>query len=285
MKIALFPNELKINTIEIAEQVCLYLKKNQVIVLAEEKIAKKIGAKPLNIEDHLEIEAILSFGGDGTILRLFHRYPNLDAPLLGINFGGLGFLADVPANKIFPSLDLLLEGQYTIQKRIMLEGQSSTGSSGFAINEIVIHRARNPCLVSLSIYVDGSYLNTFSADGVIIATPSGSTAYSLSAGGPIVSPELDAFIITPICPHAISNRPIVLKPKNEIKVVYHNHLQPLEVSYDGILSHNLATETSLVISRSSRYFKLINLISHDYFLTLRDKLGWQGQIKAPSVLN
>jgi NAD+ kinase len=281
MLIALFPNEIKNHSLEIATEVCQFLKDKKVNVVAEDRLASRIGALPLSEVEMSQIDFRISLGGDGTILRLVHRHPLLQAPLLGINLGSLGFLADIPLHDIYPSLQDLLEGSYTIQKRMMMDGYTSTGDTCFAVNEVVVHRAQNPCLIDLAIYVDGRYLNTFSADGIILSTPSGSTAYSLAAGGPILTPELDAFIITPICPHTISNRPIVLMPKHEIQIKYLSSHLPVEISCDGISSFHLATQETFTIVVSQQRFQLVNLVRHDYFFTLREKLGWQGRLKSP----
>lgn len=279
MIIALFPNEIKDPSLKISLEVCRFLKERHVEVVTEERFASKIEAKSLHEVKPERVDFRVSLGGDGTILRLIHRHPQLQAPLLGINLGSLGFLADIPLTDIFPSLQDLLDGRYSIQNRMMMDGLTSQGDRCFAANEIVVHRAQNPSLIDLSVYVDGRYLNTFSADGIIISTPSGSTAYSLAAGGPIVSPELDAFIITPICPHTISNRPIVLKPTKEIQVKYVSEHNPLEISYDGLSSFGLVSQETLSLSTSSQRFRLVNLARHDYFLTLREKLDWQRRLK------
>jgi NAD+ kinase len=279
MIIALFPNESKNDSLKIATDIRRFLQSKGVHVVAADHQAEEIRATLLSTIDSKQIDFRISLGGDGTILRHVHRYPEIDAPLLGINLGSLGFLADIPLNEIYPSLEDLLEGRYTLQSRMMMEGKLSDGQQNFAVNEVVVHRAQNPCLVDLAIYVDGSYLNTFSADGMIISTPSGSTAYSLAAGGPILTPELDAFVLTPICPHTISNRPIVLLPKHEIQIKYLSPYAPVEISCDGISWFNLETEKTLTISQSSQRFHLVNLARHDYFYTLRKKLGWQGKLK------
>jgi NAD+ kinase len=279
MIIALFPNEMKQQSLKIATEVCGFLKDRGVAVVAEDQLASKIGAQPLTEKNIHQIDFRISFGGDGTILRLVHRHPHLKAPLFGVNLGSLGFLADIPWNDIFPSLEDLLKGHYQVQKRMMMDGFTSKGDTCFAVNEVVVHRAQNPCLVDLAIYVDGRYLNTFSADGIILSTPSGSTAYSLAAGGPILTPELDAFIITPISPHTISNRPIVLMPEHDIQLKYLSPYLPVEISYDGISSFNLASEETFTVKISQDRFQLVNLSRHDYFFTLREKLGWQGKLK------
>lgn len=280
--IAIFPNERKSQSITIAAEICRFLQSNGVQTVAEDQHAPLLGAECLSAVDPQTINIRICLGGDGTILRLIHRHPLLKAPLLGINLGSLGFLADIPQSDIFPCLQMLLDGHYSIQNRMMMDGKTSAGDSCFAINEVVIHRAQNPCLIDLAIYVDGIYLNTFAADGLIISTPSGSTAYSLASGGPILSPDLRAFVLTPICPHTISNRPIVLMPKRDIQVKYLSSLNPAEISYDGISSFGLSTNEVFSASASSQEFSLVSLANHDYFSTLREKLGWQGRLKTPA---
>ena len=138
---------------------------------------------------------------------------------------------------------------------------------------------QNPSLVEFEVYVDGNYLNTFSADGILFATPCGSTAYSLAAGGPIVSPELEAFILTPICPHTISNRPIVLMPKSEILIRYISKLKPIEAIADGLSTYTLETDNVYHIRLAEKKFRIVNLPNHNYYATLRTKLAWSGKLK------
>ncbi len=280
MIIALFPNMAKTQTKTIAIGICEFLAAQGVKVVTEDEDAHLIGTSPLSLVDPKSIDFTISLGGDGTILRLLHNFPEIRAPILAINLGSLGFMADIPVKDIYPSLQDLLNGKYTIQERLMMQGETSKQPSNFAVNEVVVHRAGNPCLVDLAIHVDGNYLNTFSADGIIVATPSGSTAYSLAAGGPILSPELDAVVLTPISPHTISNRPIVLTPKKEIQIQYISDYEPLEVTYDGIVHYPMLTGEVLHISQSTRKFNLVNLHHHDFFSTLRTKLGWSGRLKA-----
>ncbi|MFA5250511.1 MAG: NAD(+)/NADH kinase, partial [Parachlamydiales bacterium] len=174
----------------------------------------------------------------------------------------------------------LILGNYTIEKRIMLEMKvKGRKKSLLAANDIVFHRSANPHLVNFSVLVKDVYLNTFSADGLVVATPNGSTAYSLSAGGPILKPTLEAVLITPICPHTISVRPIVLTAQEELTIQYLGpQKQPLEVWADGLEMHRLKNLESIKIKQSALSFKLVKLKKHDYFATLRSKLGWIGKI-------
>lgn len=280
MIIALFPNTKKKPSSEIARDIREFLNARQIDVAVEDDIADLIGGIPLSTVNPKEVKFIISMGGDGTILRLVHRHPDLQVPILAINLGSFGFMADIPLNAIYPSLENLLSGNFSIQKRMMMEGETEKHDIAFAVNEVAIHRAQNPSLIDLAIFVDGKYLNTFSADGMIVATPTGSTAYSLAAGGPILTPELDAFVLTPICPHTISNRPIVLMPEHDIRVEYISYHDPVEIIYDGFPCFTMSTNQAIRIRRSKKIFQLIAMPDHDFFLTLRTKLGWAGKLRS-----
>lgn len=279
MHLFLHRNKLKKTSETIAIHVVKSLKERGATVVMEDQEAVFFEVHPLSQVDPKNLQFVITLGGDGTILRAFHHYPHIQAPILGINLGSLGFMADIPLNEIDSSLEELLNGHYTIQERIMLEGGFKKNTPCLAVNEICFHRSQNPTLIDLAIYVDDVYLNTFSADGIIIATPTGSTAYSLSAGGPIVTPELNAFILTPICPHTISNRPVVLMPKKDIRVEYLNNFEPIEVTCDGLIHFPMKTEEAFYIRKAESFFRLVNLTHHDYFSTLRTKLGWAGKLK------
>ncbi len=279
MIVALFANMNKRESFGISKKVAHYLVEKGVQVVARDDEAADLGVPPLSSVAPDAIEFIISLGGDGTILRIIHHYPTLDAPILGVNLGHLGFMADVPLSDLYPSLDELISGNFMIENRVMMEGIPPSQERCLAVNEMVVHRSRNPCLIDLSIHVDGKYLNTFSADGVIISTPNGSTAYSLAAGGPILTPELKAFVITPISPHTISNRPIVLMPQEKIEVQYLSDYEPVEITYDGFSRHSLTTNEIFSILPAKRTFKMVNLSRSDYFSTLRTKLNWTGQLR------
>lgn len=278
MIIALFPNEKKSLSYDLATEICKFLEKKGIQVVAESEKAKRIGARSLDSVNADEIQFLIAMGGDGTLLRITHHYKHINAPILGINLGHLGFMADIPIEDIYPSLNDLLSGKFDIEHRIALEGSSENGQL-YAVNDLVFHRAQNYSLIELGIHIDGIYLNTFVADGVIIATPNGSTAYSLSAGGPILSPSLQAIVITPICPHTISNRPIVLTPDHTIEIQYLSQYDPIDVRADGLKALTLHSQQKVIIQQSQKKFKLVTLHRHEYFSTLRSKLGWSGKLR------
>jgi len=279
MNIFLYRNTLKRRSKNIAVGIREYLTSHGVTVVAEDDEAEIIGTVPLSEVDPKSIAFAITLGGDGTILRLVHNHTEFTAPVLGINLGSLGFMADIPLTDIYPCLQDLLNKNFEIQDRLIIEGSSLSNETCFAVNDIAFHRASNASLIDIAIHVDGTYLNTFTADGVIISTASGSTAYSLAAGGPIVTPELEAIIVTPISPHTISNRPIVLMPKKELQVQYISELKPIEVTADGFVSSQLSTGEVFYVNRSKSKFKLVKLPHHDYYATLRSKLGWAGKLR------
>jgi NAD+ kinase len=276
MIVALFPHK---QAHKRAIEIATFLTKKNVTVVAEDCEAERLGAKPLSKIDHKKIDFMISMGGDGTILRLVHQYADLDAAILGINLGHLGFMADVPEADIAQSLEDLVSGSYKIHKRIMLQGETQQGEKCLAVNDIVLHRAKNPSLVQIAIHVDGLYLNTFEADGIIIATPNGSTAYSLAAGGPILTPDVDAVLITPICPHTISNRPLLLTAEQTIELQYLSDYDPIDVCADGLSHYTLKTGGTFRITKAKKQFKLVTSLRRDFYTTLRTKLGWSGKLR------
>jgi len=279
MIIALFPKIQKEESKRLAIKVITFLTKGKATVVVEDDKASALDAPPLSSVNPEEIQFLITMGGDGSILRVAHQYSHLDAAILGINLGHLGFMADVQISEIIPCLEDLLNGAYSIQNRIIIEGTSSHGKSFFAINDCVLHRARNPSLVEIAIFIDDLFLNTFEADGVILATPNGSTAYSLAAGGPIISPEIDALMLTPICPHTISNRPIVIPSNRTIRIEYVSQKDPIEFVTDGLQHFEMTPGDFVQIKKSSKTFKLVNLMRIDYFTTLRSKLNWAGKLR------
>ncbi len=279
MLIALFANLQKKPSKDLAIGIREFLQSQGYRVVAEDEEADILGALPMSQINLHEIEFMISMGGDGSILRLVHKYPKLVVPILGINLGHLGFMADVPVADLYSSLQDLVAGLYRVEERLMIQGKTQRGEEFFAVNDIVIHRANNPSLIEMAIHVGGVYVNTFVADGLIIATPNGSTAYSLSAGGPIISPLLEAIVVTPVSPHTISNRPLVIAADQDIQIEYLTQYHPAEINADGLKGYEISAGHTIQISKCARRFKLISLHRRDYYSTLRTKLGWSGKIR------
>lgn len=221
---------------------------------------------------------VISLGGDGTLLSTARALVNKDTPLLGINLGRLGFLADVSVTDFEQHLVDVIAGKYTIENRFFIEGEiynsSSTISSNIALNDIVLHSHESLSMIEYEVYSDGNLIHKQRADGVIVTTPTGSTAYALSGGGPIMHPSLETLAIVPICPHTLSNRPIVLPAEQEIDVRLGQADSIARVNYDGQSTVIINSDDRVRIKRHPRSIALLHPQNYDYFEILRAKLYW-----------
>jgi NAD+ kinase len=278
MIVALFPNLSVEEAPKTTEWIIQFFKENNVSVVMEKEISSQFNVESIGDVDNSHIEFLITLGGDGSILGVAHKYAHLKAAILGINLGHLGFMADIPLTELQSSLEDLLKGEYVIEERIRLTGKTQNDEQSFALNDFVFYRGVNRSLVELSVHVNGIYFNSYKADGLIVATPNGSTAYSLAAGGPIVMPGTNSCVLTPICAHTISVRPIVIPSECEIEVRYLSDYEPIEVTADGIESFELQKNEAFEIRQSKQSFRLVSLLRNDYFSTLRSKLGWTGKL-------
>jgi NAD+ kinase len=223
-------------------------------------------------------DAMISVGGDGTFLSVAHLCRFTQKPVIGINLGGLGFLTDIGPENLEASLDKINRGDYSIISRMVLEACLSRDSEKLcrfnALNDIFINRINIPKLASISAWYGDDFIADFNADGIIVASPSGSTAYSLSCGGPIVEPNVNAMILTPICPHSLSERPIVLPAEKSIRLRINEKNPDLLLCADGLDSFKLQGNDEITISRGGIGSNLIQLAEQSYFSLLRTKLSW-----------
>lgn len=260
-----------------------WLQQRGLDVFLEKRIAEIIGCKGGMERKTLvsTVDLLIVFGGDGTILRTARFTLGFGTPIVGINLGGFGYLTEVNLNEMYSALERILQGDYKTEKRMMLDSVINTQEDGqihTVLNDVVINRANLSRIVELETYVDGHYLITYKADGLIISTPTGSTAYSLSAGGPIVFPEQDAIIINPISPHTLTNRPIILPADVSIKVIIRSKEQGAMLTLDGQTSFTLKSGDILTVRKSIYVTTLISSPHRDYMEILRTKLGWGGLI-------
>lgn len=223
-----------------------------------------------------EADAAIVLGGDGTMLRATRGIGIYDIPLIGINLGTLGFLTEVEESNVFEALDMLLKDRYIIENRMMIEG--AVGNKTFhSLNDIVITRAGFSRVIGLNVFVNGQLLDTYEADGVIVSTPTGSTGYNLSAGGPIVSPKARVIVVTPISPHSLTSKSVVFDSTDEIKIeiVKKRKTQDTEaiVSFDGGNSIDLGAGDVVSACISSRTMRLIKVHDVNFYSVLRDKIG------------
>ncbi len=251
-------------------------------VYLEEGIAAKIGSLPGVEKGKLWtlVDLIVVFGGDGTILRTARLVRDRDVPIVGINLGGFGYLTEVNLGEMFAALELILAGNFQIEKRMMLDVEIQGGEEPFregtVLNDVVINRGNLSRIVELETTVDGCYMTTFKADGLIIATPTGSTAYSLAAGGPIIFPELNSILINPICPHTLTNRPVILPENAVIRVALCTPEQGATVTLDGQVSFTVKYGDSVTVRKSRYITTLVSSPHRGYLEILRTKLGWGG---------
>ncbi len=225
------------------------------------------------------VDLIIAVGGDGTMLYAFGIADRHGVPLLGVNRGRLGFLADVTPDEMLTSIDSVLGGDYSRESRLMLRAtltqSDGTATTTHALNDIVLQRRETGRMVDFETRVDGRYVNTHAGDGLIVATPTGSTAYALSCGGPIIEPALDAVVVVPICPHTLSDRPIVLPASQTIEVsVLERDATKAEITADGVSIGDIEPGDVLSITAAHRRATLIHPPGHDYYEILRSKLYW-----------
>lgn len=225
------------------------------------------------------VDLLLVFGGDGTMLRVAREAAGARAPILGINVGGLGFLTGAQAHQLPLALRQIWAGQTRLETRPLIEAHGGAGARKFselALNDFVIGRGAAPRLVELEVAVDGGTLTRYRCDGLIVATPTGSTAYSLSAGGAVVSPAAEVFALTPICAHTLSNRPMIVSLRSTVRVRVLSGRTDVILTADGQKSLPLAAGDGVTIRRSRRAVRLLQLAGNSFFDTLRRKLNWSG---------
>ncbi len=223
-------------------------------------------------------DAIVSLGGDGTFLSVAQMCRGADKPIIGVNLGGLGFLTDIGTDALEENLLKIMNGDYTTISRMVLDAKLTRENrvihSFRALNDIYVNRVNTPKLTSISAWYGSDFITEFFADGIIVATPNGSTAYSLSAGGPIVEPTVQAFLLTPICPHSLTERPVILPSDREIRLEVNEKNPDLLLSADGISSVRLQNGDLITVSYGGVAGNLVQLAEHSYFSLLRRKLGW-----------
>ncbi len=223
-----------------------------------------------------DADLIVAVGGDGTILHATRLVAGRDVPVLGINRGRLGFLADVSPDTMFKHLDEVLAGDYTRESRLMLRADiDGAAPVAVALNDVVLQKLDTGRMLDFETWIDGRYVNTHGGDGLVIATATGSTAYALSGGGPIIHPELDAVVLVPICPHTLSDRPIVVRAGCEIEVrLIERPDTRAHVVCDGQILGELAAGGRLRVRRAEKPVTLLHTLDHDYYRILRSKLHW-----------
>ena len=259
-----------------------YLKNKQVAVLIDESasgICDAHGKTISRAELATQSELVITIGGDGTILNAARSIADEDVPLVGINIGRLGFLADVSPDDFETALDKILDGEYLKAERFMLSAsvqrENEVLFNSDALNDVVMHVRDVARMIDFETRVNGQFVNHQRADGLIVATPTGSTAYALSSGGPILHAGLQAIALVPICPHTLSNRPLVVKADAVIEIIVgHNPHAVMQITCDGQASHEISHGDVIKIQRKEKSLTLLHPPGHSYFEILRAKLHW-----------
>lgn len=286
MTIAVYARSTRENHATYVEQIYAYLKSEGVNVIIYEpyyNFLKSSGSLALELPTFFNAEELISkafylicLGGDGTLLETITLVRKSGIPILGVNTGRLGFLSQVNKDDLEKALKLLLREKFTLDKRelIELDGcEECFHGENFALNEFTIHKKDSSSMINIDTYIDGIFLNTYFADGLIVSTPTGSTAYSLSCGGPIMMPDSDNFIITPIAPHNLTVRPIVISNNKEIRFRVSGRNEDFNVSLDS--RNSVVPSGSEIKIRKAKFrLNLINLEGQNFFTTLRNKLMW-----------
>ena len=224
------------------------------------------------------VDLILVLGGDGTMIATARMIEDLEVPVLGINYGGLGYLTEFRIEELYSALESILEGNYRLDKRVMLRTLHQRGdevvNSNRVLNDVVINKSALARIIEIDAYLNDQFVNSFRADGLIVSTPTGSTAYNLSAGGPVMFPSMNAILITPICPFTLSNRPIVVPDDAVIELRLKTDQEEVALTLDGQVGFPLKIDDRVVIQKSVTTFNLIQPSNRNYFDVLRDKLRW-----------
>ena len=285
MLIGIIANITKENVFEVVSSFTSKLRKEKINYILTKSIAEEKGKLKLKIDEDFLTEdeevyeksdIIISIGGDGTMLATAYKAYSFDKPVLGLNLGKLGFLVETDVSQMDSVISLLKKKKYTIEERMVLTGVCDIPRCDrlIAVNDLVVEKGGWPKMIELTAWVDDEYVTTFSADGLIVATPTGSTGYSLSTGGPIIAPTAKAITLSPISPHSLTVRPLVLSSEQVIKLRADSPHREVQVSCDGQRVFYFPPPFEITIKKSERPLKLIKTSLTTYFETLRNKLLW-----------
>jgi NAD+ kinase len=282
-KIGIIAKGNKPEAIQVVKELISWLKDRKVESFVDAAIAKAVSHPALDKQEMAgAVEMVVVLGGDGTLLAAARALQRKQVPILGVNLGGLGFLTEITLAELYPMLEAILRGEYKTDERMLLEARvwrkEKVVDTFQVLNDVVINKGALARIIELETSVDQAYLTTFRSDGLVISTPTGSTGYSLSAGGPIVYPSLQSIIITPICPHTMTNRPIIVPKEATINVTLCSADQEVFLTLDGQVGFKMELRDRVEIKKGEGFVKLIKSPSRSYFEVLRQKLMWGADI-------
>ena len=279
MKISIIANPRKKKIYSVCRKLIPWLKRKGVEVFISKDIAREIkGAKKEYSREEVarKGDILIALGGDGTLLEAVRLLKGRDIPIIGVNAGGLGFLTEVTLEEFYPLLENVLKGKFETKERAMLEVSLGSAKKFFALNDVVITRGAFSRILRLKVYIENEFANAYLSDGLILATPTGSTAHSLSAGGPIVHPELKVIVLSPICPHTMTNRPLIIPGDKEVTIELDREKVEVSLTMDGQIWKSLAQGQKVKIKMAKNVVRLITNPKKSYFEVLRHKLNWKG---------
>ncbi|MEK6283098.1 MAG: NAD(+)/NADH kinase [Acidobacteriota bacterium] len=249
--------------------------------IERERIKEQTGCAVEQVEPEklsASVDLILVLGGDGTMIATARLMGDAEVPVIGVNYGGLGYLAEFRIEELYTALESILSGNYRLDKRVMLDVElvrcDKNVTRNRVLNDVVINKSALARIIEIEAYLNQQFVNSFRADGLIVSTPTGSTAYNLSAGGPVIYPSMNAVVITPICPFTLSNRPIVVPDDAVIELCLKTEQEDVALTLDGQVGFPLNVEDRVVIRKSQTTFSLVQPMNRNYFDVLRDKLRW-----------
>lgn len=277
--VGIVANLTKDINLNLTKQIVKWLEKNECRVLLPEIIASQIDRIELGYQTadiYKGSDFIVVLGGDGTLLGVSRQVSWLETPFLGVNMGHLGFMTDVETKEVFDALEKIISGNYHVEERMMLEAivmkDDIQTETFYCLNEIGISKGTLSRILTLKTYIDDNYVDTYNADGLLISTPTGSTAYSLSAGGPIISPRVSVMLITPICPHSLNARALVVSPDEIVRVEIVDNYQEVFLTADGQQGYKLKSGDQVIIRKAPFSAKLIKVSNRSFYDVLRKKL-------------
>jgi NAD+ kinase len=279
-KIAVFAKVHDPRCQDVAVELFNWLQERDCLPLIESHLARHLGCPGVAAEEiSSRADMVVVLGGDGTLISTARIIGERNIPILGVNLGSLGFLTEIALDELYPALEKCLAGDYRVSERIMLravvERDGRETASHLVLNDVVINKGALARIVDLKTKVNSLDLATFKADGLIISTPTGSTGYSLSAGGPIVNPSMNCIVITPICPHTLTNRPIVIDDGSIVDITVSSlDDEDIYLTLDGQVGLELRSGDRITVSRAHHTTRLIMSEERDYFAVLRAKLKW-----------
>ena len=282
-KIGIISKQNKPEAIQVVKELVSWLKDHKVECFVEPDMAQSVPHPSLDKEEMPRaVDMVVVLGGDGTLLAAARTLRKKRIPLLGVNLGGLGFLTEITLDELYPMLEAILRGDYKTDERMLLDirvwRKEKIIDEFTVLNDVVINKGALARIIELETSVDNAYLTTFRADGLVIATPTGSTGYSLSAGGPIVYPSLKSIIITPICPHNLTNRPIIVPKEAAIGVTLRSGDAEVFLTLDGQVGFKMRLHDRIEVQMGEGFVSLIKSPTRGYFEVLRAKLMWGADI-------